>query len=33
MKFAIVALLGLTSGVMLRDDSPDVSDLFNEDSS
>ena len=31
MKFTIaIALIGLASGVMIRDDSPDVSDLFNE---
>ena len=32
MKFTIaIALVGLASGVMIRDDSPDVSDLFNND--
>ena len=32
MKFTIaIALVGLASGVMIRDDSPDVSDLFNYD--
>ena len=33
MKFSVaIALIGVASGIMLRDDSPDVSDLFNDDS-
>ena len=32
MKFAIIALLALASGITLRDDA-DVTDLFNDDSS
>ena len=34
MKFTLtIALVGFASGVMIRDDSPDVSDLFNDDAS